>query len=92
MKNPRWAALLGMAALLASAPAVLAAEITPREAAKDAPRVASAKAFPAPAPASPRLAPSEIVPGMIGERTYAPAERMADTIAEYYASGKMRLY
>ena len=90
MKNLRWAALLGTAALLASAPAALAAEITPRQAPKDAPRVASAKAFPAPAPS--RLAPSETVPGMIGERPDAPAERMADTIAEYYVSGKIRLY
>ncbi len=91
MKNLRWAALLGTAALLASAPAALAAETAPLKAAKDAPRVASAKAFPA--PASRRLAePSETVPGMIGERPDAPAERMADTVAEYYASGKMRLY
>jgi len=29
---------------------------------------------------------------MIGERPDAPAERMADTIAEYYVSGKIRLY
>jgi len=91
MKNLRRAALLGIAVLLASAPAALAAEITPRKAANDAPRVASAKAFPA--PASPRLAaPSETVPGMIGELPDAPAEKMADTIAEYYASGKIRLY
>lgn len=90
MKNPRWAALLGIAALLASAPAALAAEIKPAEAAKDTPRVASAKAFPA--PASSRLAPSEPAPGTVGERAYLPAERAADSIAEYYASGKMRLY
>lgn len=90
MKNLRWAALLGIAALLASAPAAIASESTPRQAPKDASRVASAKAFPA--PATSRLAPSGTVPGMIGERPDAPAERMADTIAEYYASGKMRLY
>ncbi len=90
MKNLRWAALLGTAALLASAHAALAAEITPRQTPKDTPRVASAKAFSA--RASSRPAPSETVPGMIGERPDAPAERMADTIAEYYASGKMRLY
>ena len=90
MKNVRWAALLGTAAVLASAPAAIAADITPRQAPKDAPLVASAKAIPAPAPS--RRAPSETVPGMIGERPDAPAERMADTIAEYYASGKMRLY
>ncbi len=90
MKNLRWAALLGTAALLASAPAALAAEAAPRQALNDTPRVASAKTLPAPAPS--RLAPSETVPGMIGERPDAPAERMADTIAEYYASGKMRLH
>ena len=90
MINLRWAAFLGTAALLASAPAALAAEVTTRQAPKDAPRVASAKASSAPAPS--RLVPTETVPGMIGERPDAPSERMADAIAEYYASGKMRLY
>jgi len=90
MKNPSWAALLGIAALLASAPAALAADTKPPEAAKNAPRVASAKAQPA--PAASRLAPSEPAPGTLSEQAYLPPERAADTIAEYYASGKMRLY
>lgn len=90
MKTMKWAALLGIAALLAPVPAAFAAEKGPREAAMDAPRVASAR--PSPAPASARIAPSEGAPAMIGELKAAPAERMADTIAEYYASGKMRLH
>lgn len=90
MKNQKLAAFLGIAALLAPAPAAFAAEIAARNAAREPARVASAR--PAPAPTAARPAPSESVPGMIGERPCAPAERMADCIAEYYASGKMRLY
>ncbi len=89
MKNPKWTTVLGILAMLASVPAAIAAETGSPAAAKDAPRLASAR--PAPAPAV-RPAPSETVPGMIGECRYVPAERMADSIAEYYASGKLRLY
>lgn len=90
MKNAKWAVLLGIAGLLASVPAGFAAENRPIDAMKHAPRVASAK--PSPAPASSPSARHETVSGTIGEHRYAPAERMADSIAEYYASGKMRLY
>jgi len=88
MKNRKLAALLGIAALLAPAPAAFAAEIGARDAAREPARVASAR----PAPAAAAARPAETVPGMIGERPCAPAERMADCIAEYYVSGKMRLY
>ncbi len=89
MKSPKWTTVLGIMAMLASVPAAIPAETASPAAAKDAPRVASAKQPPAPAlrPARP-----ETVPGMIGERPYIPAERMADSIAEYYASGKLRVY
>lgn len=90
MTTLRRAALLGIAAVLASAPAALAAEHSPRMAANDVPRVASTKTVPAPAPS--RLAPPDTRPGTLDERAYLPAERAADTIAEYYASGKIRLY
>ncbi len=90
MKVMKRAAFLGMAALLASAPAAFAAESGPAPKAKDAPRVASAR--PTPAPPSSRIAPSGTVPSLIGELPAAPAVRMADTIAEFYASGILRLY
>ncbi len=89
MTNPKWTTVLGILAMLASVPAAIAAETGSPAAAKDAPRVASAR--PAPAPAV-RPSSSEAVPRLIGERPYVPAERMADSIAEYYASGKLRLY
>ena len=90
MTNPKLAAILGIAALLAAAAAAFAAEIRAGGAAKEPARVATAR--PAPAPASARPAQPEVVPGVIGERPSIPAERMADSIAEFYASGKMRLY
>ena len=90
MKCLKCAGILGIAALLAAAAAAGAADRPTRQAAKEIPRVATAKAYPAPAPA--RSDRSETFPGMIGELKCAPAERMADTIAEFYASGKMRLY
>ncbi len=89
MKNGKLAALLGIAALLAPA-AAFAAETGARDAAKAPQQIALAR--PAPAPASARTTPAGTVPGMIGERPCAPAERMADCIAEYYASGKLRIY
>ncbi len=89
MTNPKWTTVLGLLAMLASVPAAIAAETGSPAAPKDAPRIASAR--PAPAPAG-RPASSGTVPGMIGERPYAPAERMADSIAEFYASGKLRIY
>jgi hypothetical protein len=32
------------------------------------------------------------LPGLIGDSAGTPAERMADSIAAYYASGKLRLH
>ncbi len=90
MKKVKLVAFLGIAALLAPAPTAFAADAGARVAAKEPARVASAP--PASAPASARPAAAESVPGMIGERPCAPAERMADCIAEYYASGKLRIY
>ena len=90
MKKPKWTAALGFAALLASVPATFAMETGAPGAEKNPPRVASAK--PAPAPAQVRPAQPRTVPATIGGRLYVPAERMADSIAEYYASGKMRVY
>jgi hypothetical protein len=90
MKNARWAALLGAAVILASVPAAFSSETTPRAAAGALPRLASAK--PSPAPASARPAPSGPLPGLIGDSAGTPAERMADSIAAYYASGKLRLH
>lgn len=90
MSYPKWAVLLGISVLLAAVPAAFAAENGPRKADNDAPRIASARTLPAPAPARP--APSGTVSDMIGDIPGAPAGKMADTIAEYYASGKMRLH
>ena len=90
MKIAKWAAFLGMAALLAFVPTAFAAESGPAKKTEGAPRVASAR--PSPAPACSRVAPSKAVPSLIGELPAAPAVRMADTIAEFYASGKLRLY
>ncbi len=90
MKTRKLSALVVIAALLAPAPAAVAAETGARDAAKAPARIASAKALPAPAAA--RTAPTGSVPGVIGEMPCAPAERMADCIAEYYASGKLRVY
>lgn len=90
MKSPKWTAALGVAALLASVPAAFATAAGAPGPAKTPPRIASAR--PAPASASTRPAPQEAAPGTIADRLYVPAERMADSIAEYYASGKMRIY
>ncbi len=90
MKHANWTALTVIAALLAAAAGAFAAETGLPAAAKDAPRLASAR--PAPAPATVRPAPSEPVPGLFGACPGAPAERMADSIAEYYATGKLRIY
>ncbi len=90
MKTRKLSALVVIAALLVPAPAAFAAETGAQDAAKSPARIASART--APAPASARTAPSGSVPGVIGELRCAPAERMADCIAEYYASGKLRLY
>ncbi len=90
MKRPKWTAALGVAALLASVPAAFAAGPGAPGPETSHPRVASAKRAAAPAPTRP--APPEATPKTIGERPYAPPERMADSIAEYYASGKMRVY
>ena len=89
MENRICAALLAIAVLTAAGPAAFAAGSGPFEAAKDSPRVASAKI--PPAPTAVRPAPSDAVPGIIGEFPAAPAGRAADPIAEYYASGKMRV-
>lgn len=90
MKNARWAALLGIAVVLAPVPPAIASGTAPRAAAGTLPRLASAK--PSPAPASARQVPSGTVPGLIGDSAGTPVEKMADSIAEYYASGKLRLY
>ncbi len=90
MKNLKLAALLGIVALMAAAAASFAAETGAPGAPKAPARLASAR--PAPAPASARPAPAPILPGLIGERPCVPAERMADCIAEFYASGRLRIY
>ncbi len=90
MKRPKWTAALVVTALLASVPAALAVEAGSPATAKNPPRIASAR--PAPAPAQVRPAASDTMPGAVGDRRYVPAERMADSIAEFYASGKMRVY
>ncbi len=90
MKTRKLSTLFVIAALVAPAPAAFAADTGARDAAKAPARIALAR--PTPAPASARTAPSGCVPGVIGELPCAPAERMADCIAEYYASGKLRIY
>ncbi|MGE5662714.1 MAG: hypothetical protein ACM31I_00135 [Deltaproteobacteria bacterium] len=90
MKNARWAAILGAAVILAFVPAASASESAPRAAAGTLPRLASAKQ--SSAPASARPAPSATLPGLVGDSAGTPAERMADSIAAYYASGELRLY
>lgn len=90
MKNVGWAVLLGIAAALAPHPAALASGTAPRATEGAPPRLASAK--PSPAAASVRRSPSGHVPALIGDSAGTPAEKMADSIAEYYVSGKLRLY
>lgn len=89
MVDRKWAVIAAVVALAAAIPAA-AADGKSRGAGPEPARVASAKAAIAPAPSRP--APSEDTAGTGGDHSYLPAERMADSIAEYYASGKMRVY
>ncbi|MGE5190130.1 MAG: hypothetical protein ACM3NF_08750 [Gemmatimonadota bacterium] len=90
MNRTSWAVFLAIAAMLAPAAATFASGTAPRPAAEAPPRLASAR--PSPAPATVRPATPAAVPGLIGDSAGTPVERMADSIAEYYASGKLRLY